>query len=34
LDGRRISMPEGTIIRVAPTVYRALGNDSKRMWFI
>jgi uncharacterized cupin superfamily protein len=30
LDGKRISMPEGTIIRVAPTVYRALGNDSKK----
>ena len=30
LDGKRIAMPEGTVIRVAPTVYRALGNDSKR----
>jgi uncharacterized cupin superfamily protein len=30
LDGRRIAMPEGTIIRVGPKVYRALGNDSKR----
>jgi uncharacterized cupin superfamily protein len=30
LDGKRISMPEGTIIRVGPTVYRALGNDSKK----
>jgi len=30
LDGKRISMPEGTCIRVAPKVYRALGNDSKR----
>jgi hypothetical protein len=30
LDGKRIAMPEGTIIRVAPTVYRALGNDSKK----
>jgi len=30
LDGRRHSMPEGTIMRVAPTVYRAIGNDSKR----
>lgn len=30
LDGRRHSMPEGTIMRVAPQVYRALGNDSKR----
>jgi uncharacterized cupin superfamily protein len=30
LDGKRISMPQGTIVRVAPTVYRALGNDSKK----
>lgn len=30
LDGRRHSMPEGTIIRVAPRVYRAIGNDSRR----
>ena len=30
LDGRRHSMPEGTIMRVAPQAYRALGNDSKR----
>ena len=30
LDGRRISMPEGTVIRVGPKVYRALGNDSKK----
>lgn len=30
LDGRRISMPEGTVIRVAPRVYRAIGNDSRR----
>ena len=30
LDGRRHSMPEGTILRVSPQVYRALGNDSKR----
>lgn len=30
LDGRRHSMPEGTIMRVAPQVYRAIGNDSKR----
>ena len=29
LDGKRIKMPEGTIIRVGPTVWRALGNDSK-----
>jgi len=30
LDGKRIAMPEGTIIRVGPTVYRALGNDSAK----
>lgn len=30
LDGRRISMPEGTVVRVSPRVYRAIGNDSKR----
>ena len=30
LDGRRHSMPQGTIMRVAPQAYRALGNDSKR----
>jgi len=30
LDGRRHSMPQGTIVRVAPKVYRAIGNDSKR----
>lgn len=30
LDGRRIAMPEGTVVRVAPKVYRAIGNDSKR----
>lgn len=29
LDGKRISMPEGTIVR-APRVYRALGNDSNK----
>ncbi len=29
LDGKRIKMPEGTIVRVGPTVWRALGNDSK-----
>jgi uncharacterized cupin superfamily protein len=28
LDGKRVSMPEGTIVRVSPTVYRAIGNDS------
>ena len=30
LDGRRIKMPEGTVIRVAPKVWRALGNDSSK----
>ena len=30
LDGRRHALPEGTIMRVSPQVYRALGNDSKR----
>lgn len=30
LDRRRIAMPEGTVVRVAPKVYRAIGNDSKR----
>lgn len=30
LNGRRHSMPEGTIMRVAPQVYRAIGNNSKR----
>jgi len=30
LDGRRHSMPQGTIVRVAPQVYRAIGNDSRR----
>ena len=30
LDGRRHSMPEGTIMRVSPQAYRAIGNDSKR----
>lgn len=30
LDGRRIAMPEGTIVRVGPTVYRAIGNDSNK----
>ena len=30
LDGRRHSMPQGTIVRVSPRAYRALGNDSKR----
>jgi len=30
LNGKRIKMPEGTIVRVAANVWRALGNDSKR----
>ncbi len=30
LDGRRHPMPEGTMLRVAPTVYRAMGNTSRR----
>lgn len=30
LDGHRHSMPEGTIVRVSPKVYRAIGNDSRR----
>jgi len=30
LDGKRVSMPEGTIVRVSPTVYRAIGNDSTK----
>lgn len=30
LNGKRIKMPEGTIVRVAAKVWRALGNDSKR----
>jgi uncharacterized cupin superfamily protein len=30
LDGQRIKMPQGTIVRVSPTAWRALGNDSKR----
>jgi quercetin dioxygenase-like cupin family protein len=28
LDDERISMPEGTMVRVGSEVYRALGNDS------
>lgn len=28
VDGKRIAMPEGTIVRVAPRAYRAIGNDS------
>jgi uncharacterized cupin superfamily protein len=30
LDGKRVAMPEGTLVRVSPTVYRAIGNDSKQ----
>jgi uncharacterized cupin superfamily protein len=30
LDGRRVSMPEGTVLRVSPRVYRAIGNDSRK----
>ena len=30
LDGKRIAMPEGTVVRVGPKVYSALGNDSKK----
>jgi len=30
LDGKRIAMPEGAIVRVGPTVYRAIGNDSNK----
>lgn len=30
LDGRRIKMPEGTVVRVGPKAWRALGNDSKK----
>ena len=30
LDGKRIAMPEGTVVRVSPTAYRAIGNDSKK----
>jgi len=30
LDGKRIKMPEGTVVRVGPKVWRALGNDSKK----
>ena len=28
MDGKRMAMPQGTIIRVSPSVYRAIGNDS------
>ena len=30
LDGKRMSMPEGTMIRVGPMVYRALGQRLKK----
>jgi uncharacterized cupin superfamily protein len=30
LDDKRIAMPEGTIVRVGPTSYRAIGNDSDK----
>ncbi|MGH7769868.1 MAG: cupin domain-containing protein [Candidatus Binatia bacterium] len=30
LDGRRHSMPQGTVVRVAPQVYRAIGNETNR----
>jgi len=30
LDGRRHKVPEGTVVRVGPTVYRAMGNTSRR----
>lgn len=30
LDGKRVAMPEGTIVRVGSTVYRAIGNDSDK----
>jgi len=30
LDGRRIKMPEGTVIRVGAKVWRAIGNESKK----
>src|SRR5258706_13000691 len=30
LDGKRIKMVEGTILRVAVNVWRAIGNDSKK----
>jgi uncharacterized cupin superfamily protein len=30
LDGHRHSMPEGTIMRVSPKIFRAIGNDSRR----
>jgi uncharacterized cupin superfamily protein len=30
LDGKRIKMAEGTIVRVSANVWRAIGNDSKK----
>ncbi len=30
LDGKRIKMPEGTVMRVGAKVWRALGNDSRK----
>jgi uncharacterized cupin superfamily protein len=30
LDGKRTKMAEGTIVRVAANVWRAIGNDSKK----
>src|SRR6476620_10572732 len=30
LDGKRIAMPEGTVVRVGPAVYRALQRLEKR----
>ena len=30
LNGKRIKMPEGTAVRVAANVWRAIGNDSKK----
>jgi uncharacterized cupin superfamily protein len=30
LDGKRVPMPEGAIVRVSPKAYRAIGNDSKK----
>ena len=30
LDGERLAMPDGTILGVGPSVYRALGNDSNK----
>lgn len=30
LDGKRVRMPEATIVRVGPAVWRALENDSRK----